>query len=846
MSEIKLILFKSGNIGVETPFSEKERCKALSQRTWGRAERCWICPGAIIEEVTDAFPDGTQSPAFRRRLAEIKDMSGKATHIASDFDLPDFGHGKKMMPFQRAGLEFIEVTGGNTLIADQMGCISGDAMISVHRAGKSFKIRLDQLYLKFNHLGGNWKPEAEIPTMARSLIPNETFRLNKVLKVVYKGEKDTVLIKTQSGKELKLTPDHRVRTPVGWVEAWTLKVGSQILINGKHVCKLCGLDKDVITYKYAKFRGFCKECMYRQLRDNGLSHKRQHKHDGSRYIEGGLLYHPYNTTGGIPEHRLIMEAKENGLSLDEWLEKLRTNDLGGCTFLSLDMEVHHVNGNAFDNRIENLQQVTCSEHHTIHERYKNISDVFIPKEDTIISIEPAGIQRVFDIVMDEPAHNFIANGIVVHNCGKTVETLAYLQLHPEMRPVVIVCPASLKLNWEREARSWLETEDRIEVISGGKVHELDSDIVVINYDILKKWTQALQSINPQILILDESHAVKSQKRSKKMPDGTTRRVDVGRSKAAKDLASITPHKILLTGTPILNRPSELWNQLQIIDPAQYTDKRFFQWHKRYANAYKSRFGWDFSGALNLEELAQSLKSIMIRRTKKQVLAELPDKRRQTILIPIDNRREYDTAESDFLTWIAEQKGADAADRVSHVEELAKIEVLRQIAVRGKTKQAIDWIKNFLSTGEKLVVFATHRETINALMTAFGEGTVKIDGGVSSEKRQAAVDAFQNDPETRLFVGNIKAAGVGITLTAASDVVFLELDWTPALMEQAEDRLHRISQKNAVNCYYLLAEKTVDASIAAMLERKRVVIDQITEDENTLSFELFEMVRGEQS
>ena len=548
---IELILFKSGNVGIRSPKSDVNRCHALSQRTWGRAERCWICPGAIIGEVADAFPDGTQSPAFRRRLAEIKDMSGKATHIASDFDLPDFGHGKKMMPFQRAGLEFIEATGGNCLISDSMGL------------------------------------------------------------------------------------------------------------------------------------------------------------------------------------------------------------------------------------------------------------------------------------------------------GKTVQTLAYLQLHPEMRPVVIVCPASLKLNWEREARSWLETEDRIEVISGGKVHELDSDIVVINYDILKKWTQALQSINPQILILDESHAVKSQKRSKKMPDGTTRRVDVGRSKAAKDLASITPHKILLTGTPILNRPSELWNQLQIIDPAQYTDKRFFQWHKRYANAYKSRFGWDFSGASNLEELAQSLKSIMIRRTKKQVLAELPDKRRQTILIPIDNRREYDTAESDFLTWIAEQKGADAADRVSHVEELAKIEVLRQIAVRGKTKQAIDWIKNFLSTGEKLVVFATHRETINALMTAFGEGTVKIDGGVSSEKRQAAVDAFQNDPETRLFVGNIKAAGVGITLTAASDVVFLELDWTPALMEQAEDRLHRISQKNAVNCYYLLAEKTVDASIAAMLERKRDVIDRITEDENTLSFELFEMVRGEQ-
>jgi len=414
--------------------------------------------------------------------------------------------------------------------------------------------------------------------------------------------------------------------------------------------------------------------------------------------------------------------------------------------------------------------------------------------------------------------------------GKTIQALSYLAAHPDMRPAVIVCPASLKLNWEREAQAWLETDDKIEVINGGKVHPLtgDTGIIIINYDILKKWLPELMRIEPQILIYDEAHALKNKASA--------------RSKAAKELAAVTPHKVLLTGTPVLNRPAELWHQLQIIDPFGYPDKRFFQWHKRYADAKQNRFGWDFSGASNLDELAASLKTIMIRRTKEQVLPELPAKRRQTVLIPIDNRKEYDRADNEFLEWMAEQKGAEAAERASNVEQLAKIEYLRQIAIRGKMKQALAWIENFLESGEKLVVFATHKETIDRLMVEFSECAVKIDGSVSSEKRQAVVDSFQNNPETRLFIGNIQAAGVGITLTAASNVVFLETGWTPALLEQAEDRCHRIGQDNAVNIYYLLAAKTIDVSMAAMLESKREVIDKITEDEDTLGFDLFDMVK----
>lgn len=536
---IRLVSFKSGMIGIEAPFSAKDRCKALSERRWEKP--FWISPASIIEEMAATFPDGEQSEFFQKKLAEVRAMSEKATATESDLELEHFGNGKEMMPFQKAGLEFVEATGGNCFIADQQGL------------------------------------------------------------------------------------------------------------------------------------------------------------------------------------------------------------------------------------------------------------------------------------------------------GKTVEALSYLALHPEMRPVVVVGPAVVKLNWEREAEAWLETGDKIEIISGGKVHPITGDIgiIIINYDVLKKWLPELMRCAPQVMILDESHSVKNKK--------------AARSKAAKELAASVPHKILLTGTPVLNRPAELWNQLQIIDPITYPDKRFFKWHLKYAAAHKIWIGrdktaWDFSGASNLEELAASLTTIMIRRTKDQVLPELPAKRRSTILIPIDNRKEYDRADNEFLEWMAEQKGTEAANQVRHVEQLAKIEYLRQIAVRGKMKQAIAWIENFLESGEKLIVFATHRVTIDALMQEFSKIAVRIDGRTCMEERQLAVDRFQTDDEIVLFIGNIRAAGVGITLTAASNVAFLELAWNPALLEQAEDRCHRIGQENAVNVYYLMAENTIDASIAAMLESKRAVIDQITEDEETLSFELFDTMK----
>ena len=401
--------------------------------------------------------------------------------------------------------------------------------------------------------------------------------------------------------------------------------------------------------------------------------------------------------------------------------------------------------------------------------------------------------------------------------GKTVQALAYLQLHPKKRPVVIVCPASLKLNWMRETVRWIDYK-KIEILAGKKTHRPSGDIIIINYDILYNWTAVLRQVKPQVIITDECHYYKNN--------------SANRTKAVKMLAKKVPHFIALSGTPIVNRPVEGFNAINIIDPTVLPS--FWHFAERYCGATNNGFGWDFGGATNTEELHVKLvNSIMIRRKKKDVLKDLPDKSRAFIPFELDNYSEYQQVENNFINFVQQTKGTEAANRVAGAEHLAQIEELKQTAVRGKMKNVVGWIRNFLeSSDEKLVVFATHRFVIDRLMKEFPNISVKIDGSVSAEQRDRNVLAFQRHENIRLFVGNIKAAGVGITLTAASNVAFIEFPWSPGELVQAEDRLHRIGQKESVTVYYLLADGTIEEKMAKMLDEKRIVLDKILDGEQT--------------
>ena len=407
--------------------------------------------------------------------------------------------------------------------------------------------------------------------------------------------------------------------------------------------------------------------------------------------------------------------------------------------------------------------------------------------------------------------------------GKSIQTIAWMHLHKDLKPFIVVCPATLKLDWKQKIEEWIPTA-KTEVLSGSNYHKPSGDFIIINYDILQGWLNYLLALHPKVLVLDEIHYAKSNKAQ--------------RTKAVKKLCKKITHIIALSGTPLINRPIEGFNAFNLIDPVLFPD--YWMFVQRYCNAKRTGFGWDFSGASNTQELHEKLiNSFMIRRLKKDVLPELPDKIRSFVPIELDNAKEYEKAEKDFVSYVQSIKDDEAAERASKAQALASIEGLKQLAAKGKLNGMIDWIQDFLDVEEKLVVFVNHHFVSDALMKVFDKIAVKLDGTTSQANRQKAIDAFQTKPEIKLFIGNIQAAGLGITLTASSNVAFTELPWTPGAVVQAEDRCHRIGKKDSVNIYFLLAIRTIEEKIAKLIDNKRKVLDNVldgiqTETESLLS------------
>jgi SWI/SNF-related matrix-associated actin-dependent regulator of chromatin subfamily A-like protein 1 len=419
--------------------------------------------------------------------------------------------------------------------------------------------------------------------------------------------------------------------------------------------------------------------------------------------------------------------------------------------------------------------------------------------------------------------------------GKTIQALMWLRIHPEARPAVVVVPASLKLNWRKEARKWLDPRERVIIVNGKPNGNADlpgeGDVIVINYDILpditgpdpndrtgKKrvlvgfgWWKHIKKFKPQALIIDECHMIKNHKAQ--------------RTQAVRDLARGIPHVIALSGTPIINRPIEFYNAINLIRPELFPS--WWDFTQRFCGRTRTRFGTDVSGSTNTDELHRILtETIMIRRLKRDVLAELPAKIRSVLPLEMTNRREYNQAASDFLGWLEQREGVEAADRAAGAEALVAIGKLKQLAAKGKMAAAKSWISDVLESGEKLILFAVHHWVIDEIMEEFAGRAVRLTGKENQEQRQEAVDRFQSDDSIRLFVGNVKAAGVGITLTAATQVAFLELGWSPGEHDQAEDRAHRIGQEEVVNITYLVAEGTVEEEIAQLIDEKRAVLASV--------------------
>jgi hypothetical protein len=396
--------------------------------------------------------------------------------------------------------------------------------------------------------------------------------------------------------------------------------------------------------------------------------------------------------------------------------------------------------------------------------------------------------------------------------GKTIEALATLEVDGAY-PAVVVCPASLKLNWMRELERWLpgRSTQALSGMGSGGASIPPADITVVNYDILAARAPALAAMGLRALVLDESHYCKN--------------AAAKRTQAVARLAATVPSDglvLALTGTPVMNRPPELIAQLRIIG--------------RLADfGSGAQFGRRFKGADAHVRLHWHLRSrCFVRRLKVDVLPQLPAKTRTVVPVELDNEPEYRLAETDVIAWLR-SRPLDLGELDAKVaaalraERLVRLNTLKMLAARGKLHAALAWIHDFCSSGERLVVFARHREIQRAVVERFPHA-LHILGEDTHAARDASVSAFQaaDSSDNQLIVCSLEVAGQGLTLTQASNVAFLELDWTPAKHDQAEDRLHRIGQQDAVNAWYLLAAGTIDETMARLLERKRAVIGAVTD------------------
>ncbi|HEY7830531.1 MAG TPA: DEAD/DEAH box helicase [Solirubrobacteraceae bacterium] len=415
--------------------------------------------------------------------------------------------------------------------------------------------------------------------------------------------------------------------------------------------------------------------------------------------------------------------------------------------------------------------------------------------------------------------------------GKTIEALATLEADGAY-PAVVVCPASLKLNWQRELKQWLPHRSVRALVGTGPagIRDTPTDVTVVNYDIVASRLQELQALAPRALVLDESHYCKNAKAK--------------RTKAVHQLATSVPQVglvLALTGTPVMNHPKELLSQLRILG-------RLGEFGSG------KRFSTEFHGPGAHQRLHWHLRArCFVRRLKRDVLPQLPPKTRAVVPVELSNEPEYRLAERDLVAWLQSQPlDLDELDSkvaaALRAERLVRLNALKLLAARGKLHAALAWIHDFCSSGERLVVFAHHREIQRALLERFPTA-LHILGEDSHAARDAAWHAFQQPDraENQLLVCSIEVAGQGVTLTRSSNVVFLELDWTPAKHDQAEDRCHRIGQQDAVNASYLLAAGTIDETIATLLERKRAVIGAVTdgrpEDEEGVVDALVRELRG---
>ena len=401
--------------------------------------------------------------------------------------------------------------------------------------------------------------------------------------------------------------------------------------------------------------------------------------------------------------------------------------------------------------------------------------------------------------------------------GKTTSTII-AALEASSKKVLIICPATLKINWKREIENY---SDKSIYIAEGKNFSTDADFVIINYDIIKNFHDPKKKDDSEILkanfdlvIVDEAHYIKNGQAQ--------------RTKLINDLVKTVDRLWLLTGTPMTSRPMDYFNLLSLVDSP--VSRNWMAYAIRYCQGYQFNVGgrkiWNITGASNLDELRERTAGTILRRLKENVL-DLPDK----IITPVYLRlksKNYEEVMGEYYDWY--DKNPDESKSLT--VQFSKLTKVRQIIADEKISQTIEIAENIIEQDKKVIIFCNFTDSLNKIIEHFGKSAVKLDGSMSKPERQRSVDEFQDNPKVKVFVGNIKAAGVGITLTSAEAVIMNDLSFLPSDHAQAEDRAYRYGQKNNVLVYYPIFENTIEGVIYDILNNKKQVIATVMGDNQT--------------
>ena len=398
--------------------------------------------------------------------------------------------------------------------------------------------------------------------------------------------------------------------------------------------------------------------------------------------------------------------------------------------------------------------------------------------------------------------------------GKTTSTII-AALETGAKKILIICPATLKINWKREIENY---SDKSVYIAEGKNFSTEHDFVIINYDIIKNFHDTKKKDESQVIdanfdlvIVDECHMIKNP--------------TAQRTKLINDISKGVDRLWLLSGTPMTSRPMDYFNLLSLVDSP--VAKNWMAYAIRYCSGYQFNAGskkiWNVTGASNLEELRDRTSGTILRRLKEDVL-DLPDK----IITPVYLRlksKSYEEVMGEYYDWY--DKNPDESKSLT--VQFTKLTKVRQIIADEKISHTIELAENIIEQGKKVIIFCNFTDSLNKIGEHFGKVAVKLDGSMSKPNRQHSVDEFQNNEKVKVFVSNLKAGGVGITLTAAEAVIFNDISFVPSDMAQAEDRAYRYGQKSNVSIYYPIFDNSVEAIIYDIVNAKKQVIATVMGD-----------------